>query len=328
MKYLIPVIPLVAVIGVAAAQAPLPPPPAPAIALGPNAAAGLPEVPDSALPTFEVASVKVNKNGPTSPMMARMLPGRLEATNMPVRFLFQQAYRLPTYQMQGGPAWLDSERFDIRAKAPEGTPQDQLSLMVRALLIERFKLVAHRETKEAPIYELVMARSDGRLGPKLSKTTDDCEAIMAERRAAARARGPGQPPFTPPGPNERPVCTMNMMPLSREQGAPFVLRMRAGGQTMDQLVRTLSGYVSRPVIDRTGLTGLYDYELEISPMRMLNVAPTPAAPGGPAGPAAAAPIDDGPTIFESVQQLGLKLESTKGPVEYLVIDSVEKPVDD
>jgi len=325
MKYLVPVVTLVAAIGVAAAQAPLPA--APAIMFGPNTAAGLPEVPDSALPTFEVASVKVNKNGPTSPMMARMLPGRLEATNMPVRFLFQQAYRLPTYQMQGGPAWLDSERFDIRAKAPEGTPQEQLSLMVRALLIERFKLVAHRETKEAPIYELVMARSDGRLGPKLSKTTDDCEAIMAERRASARARGPGSPPvpFTPPGPNERPVCTTNMMPLSREQGAPFVLRMRAGGQTMEALVRTLSGYVGRPVIDRTGLTGLYDYELEISPMRTLNMAPTTAPPGGPA---AAAPIDDGPTIFESVQQLGLKLESTKGPVEYLVIDSVEKPVDD
>ena len=118
-----------------------------------------------------------------------------------------------------------------------------------------------------------------------------------------------------------------MMPVSREQGAPLVLRMRAGGQTMEALARTLSGYVNRQVIDRTGLMGLYDYELEISPMRMLNAAPTTAAPGGPAGPAAA-PIDDGPTIFESVQQLGLKLEATKGPVEYLVIDRVEKPVDD
>ena len=190
MKYLIPVIPLVAAIGVAAAQAPLPLPPAPGILLGANPAPGLPDVPDSALPTFEVASVKANKNGPITSMMARMLPGRLEATNMPARFLLQQAYRLPAYQMQGVPAWLDSERFDIRAKAPEGTPQDQLSLMIRALLIERFKLVTHRETKEAPIYELVMARSDGRLGSKLSKTTDDCEAIMAERRANARARGP------------------------------------------------------------------------------------------------------------------------------------------
>ena len=78
-------------------------------------------------------------------------------------------------------------------------------LMIRSLLIERFKLVAHRETRESPIYALVLARSDGKLGPKLTKTTDDCAAIMAERLAAARARGPGPVPFTPPGPNERPV---------------------------------------------------------------------------------------------------------------------------
>jgi uncharacterized protein (TIGR03435 family) len=177
-----------------------------------------------------------------------------------------------------------------------------------------------------------MARSDGKLGPKLSKTTDDCEAILAERRAAARARGPGSGPlpFTPPGPNERPVCTMNMMPVSRETGAPFVLRMRAGGQTMESLTRTLSGYVNRVVVDRTGLTGLYDYELEYSPMRTLNSAPTTAPPGGSAagGPGAAVPIDDGPSIFESVQQLGLKLDSTRGGVDYLVIDRIEKPTED
>ena len=146
-----------------------------------------------------------------------------------------------------------------------------------------------------------------------------------KRPTGARARGPGPVPFTPPGPNERPVCTMNSMPVSREPGAPFVLRMRAGGQTMESLARTLSGFVNRLVVDRTGLTGLYDYELEYSPMRTLNTAPITVPPGGQAP---AAPIDDGPSIFESVQELGLKLESTRGPVEYLVIDSVEKPIDD
>jgi uncharacterized protein (TIGR03435 family) len=200
-----------------------------------------------------------------------------------------------------------------------------MMLMIRSLLIERFKLVAHRETKESPIYALVMARGDGKLGPKLSKTSDDCEAILAERRATARARGPGPVPFTPPGPNDRPVCTVNMLPVPGVPGAPFVLRMRAGGQTMDALARTLSGYLNRQVIDRTGLTGLYDYEIEYSPARTLNTAPITAAPGGTAP---AVPIDDGPSVFETVQQLGLKLESTKGPVEYLIIDSVEKAVDD
>ena len=307
MKYLIPVIALVAAVAMASAQ-----PPASQTADGP-------------LPTFEVASVKSNSSGITGPMMARTLPNRFEATNVPARLLLLQAYRLPAYQIQGAPTWLDSERYDIRAKAPEGTQPDQIMLMIRSLLIERFKLVAHRETKESPIYALVMARSDGKLGPKLSKTTDDCEAIVAERRAAARARGPGPVPFTPPGANERPVCTTSMSPVPGSQGLPLVLRMRAGGQTMESLARSLSGYVNRLVIDRTGLMGLYDYEFDISPMRTLNTAPTTVPPGGQAP---AAPIDDGPTIFESVQQLGLKLESTRGPVEYVIIDSMQKPVDD
>jgi len=325
MKYLIPVIPLVAAISVAAAQAPTPALPVPAVVLGPSPSAGAAQVPDNELPSFEVASVKSNSSGVNGPMMSRMLPNRFEATGIPVRLLLLQSYRLPSYQIQGVPSWVDSERYDIRAKAPEGTQPDQLMLMLRSLLIERFKLVAHRETKDSPVYALVMARSDGKLGPKLSKTTDDCDAILAERRATARARGPGPVPFTPPGPNERPVCTTSMMPVSREAGAPFLLRMRAGGQTMEALARTVSGYVNRLVIDRTGLMGLYDYELEISPMRTLNTAPTTVPPGGQAP---AAPIDDGPTIFESVQQLGLKLESTRGPVEYLIIDSIQKPVDD
>jgi uncharacterized protein (TIGR03435 family) len=301
MRYLLPVISLIAPISIASAQT---------------------QTPDGPLATFEVASVKSNKNGPGSPMMGRSLPGRFEATNMPAKILLLQAYGVPTYRIQGAPPWLDSERFDIAAKAPDGTQPDQVMLMIRALLIERFKLVAHRETKESPIYALVLARSDGKLGPKLTKTTDDCEAIMAERREAARARGPGPVPFTPPGRNERPVCTMNMTPVP---GAGFVLRMRAGGQTMESLARTLSGNVNRQVVDRTGLTGRYDYEIEYSPARTLNTAPITAPPGGPTP---ATPIDDSPSIFESVQQLGLKLESTKGPVEYLVIDKIEHPVDD
>ena len=303
MRYLALVIPLVGAIATAVAQSP---------------------PPDGALPTFEVASVKSNKNGPGSPMRGRSLPGRFEATNMPAKILLLQAYGVPTYLIQGAPSWLDSERFDIAAKAPEGTQPDQVMLMIRSLLIERFKLVAHRETKESPVYALVLARSDGKLGPKLSKTTDDCDAIMAERRAAARARGPGPVPFTPPGPNDRAVCTMNMTPVTTP-GAPLLFRVRGGGQTMEALARSLSGNVNRQVIDRTGLTGLYDYEIEYAPGRTLNTAPTTAPPGATAP---AAPIDDGPSIFESVQQLGLKLESTKGPVEYLVIDKIEHPVDD
>jgi uncharacterized protein (TIGR03435 family) len=205
--------------------------------------------------------------------------------------------------------------------------------MVKSLLADRFKLVSHNETKESPIYSLVMARSDGKLGPKLSKTTDDCEKILAERRTAARAGGAGPgaaaaPPavFTPPPITERPVCTINMGSSQGPNGTGFVMRFRGGGQTIDNIVRQLEALADRPIVNRTGLTGLYDFDLEFVP----RFVGQPLATGGisAAGQGPVAPIDDGPTMFDAVQQLGLKLESTRGPVEYLVIDSVEKPTDD
>jgi uncharacterized protein (TIGR03435 family) len=225
----------------------------------------------------------------------------------------------------GGPSWLDSERFDIVAKAPEGSRPDQTPLMLRGLLADRFKLKVHGEKREVPIYALMLARSDGKLGPKLSKSTDDCEKILAERRAAAlaaRAGGAGPVPFTPPGPNEKPVCTITMRPTPVQNGIPL-LNFRGGGQPMQVLVSQISGSVNRLVVDRTGLTGLYDFELEFS---MRGQVLTTQAPG--TGNTPTAPIDDGPTIFDAVRELGLKLESERGPVDHLVIDSVERPTED
>ena len=176
-------------------------------------------------------------------MLMRTLPTSFNVTNLPLRLLITQAYRVSGYQLVGGPSWLDSERFDIVAKAPEGSRPDQTMLMLRGLLADRFKLKVHGETRDTQIYALVLARSDGKLGPKLSKTTDDCEKILAERRAtaaAARAGGAGPVPFTPPGPNEKPVCTMSMRPAPVESGLP-VLVFRAGGQPMQVLVSRSPG---------------------------------------------------------------------------------------
>ncbi|HEY7190882.1 MAG TPA: TIGR03435 family protein [Vicinamibacterales bacterium] len=276
-------------------------------------------------PAFEVASVKVSKS--STPMMSmRMLPTSFNATNVTVQMLLTMALRIRQFQIQGAPAWLNTDRFDINAKAPEGTPPDQLMSMVKSLLADRFKLVSHNETKESPIYALVMARSDGKFGPKLSKTTDDCETIMAERRAAARAGGPGPTLFTPPPITERPICTINMGSAPQANGR-FAMRFRGGGQPIDTIVRQIEGLTDRLVVNRTGLMGLYDFDLEFVP----QFAGASLATGGISATgqtAAAPPIDDGPTIFDAVQQLGMKLESTRGPVEYLVIDSVEKPTDD
>jgi uncharacterized protein (TIGR03435 family) len=198
--------------------------------------------------------------------------------------------------------------------------------MIRGLLADRFKLKVHSETRETQVYALVLARSDGKLGSKLSKTTDDCEKILADRRAAAaaaaRAGGAGAVPFTMPGPNEKPVCTISMRPLQVTNGVP-VLSFRAGGQPIQLLVSQVSSMLNKRVIDRTGLTGLYDFEMEFSMRTQM-----PLTTQGAGGTTPVAPIDDGPTVFDAVRELGLKLESEKGPVEHLVIDSVEKPTED
>src|SRR6185503_18817252 len=229
MRYLLALIPLVTVVSLSA-QAP-----AAVFVGGPP---GPPPAPwDAPHLQFDVASVKTNKSGPTM-MMMRTLPTSFNVTNVPLRLLISQAYRLSAYQMVGAPAWLDSERFDIVAKSPEGSRPDQTMLMLRGLLADRFKLKVHGETRETQVYALTLARSDGRLGPKLSKSTDDCEKILAERRAAAasaRAGGAGPVPFNMPGPNERPVCTMSMRPVQAANGATNsvpVLSYRGGGQPL------------------------------------------------------------------------------------------------
>jgi uncharacterized protein (TIGR03435 family) len=273
---------------------------------------------------FEVASVKSNKSGPMMSAM-RTVPSEFRMTNVPLRILIMQAYRLSTYQLVG-PSWLDSERFDIVAKAPEGSRPDQTMLMLRGLLADRFKLKVHSETRETQLYALVLARSDGKLGPKLSKSTDDCEKILAERRAAAQAArggGAGPIPFTMPGPNEKPVCTISMRPTQVTNGLPL-LTFRGGGQPMQMVVNQISSFLNKRVVDRTGLTGLYDFELQFSMQGQMPLT----TQGAVSGAVPAAPIDDGPTMFDAVREMGLKLESERGPVEHLVIDSVERPTED
>src|SRR6185503_5935845 len=316
MRYLLALIPLVTVVSLSA-QAP-----AAVFVGGPP---GPPPAPwDAPHLQFDVASVKTNKSGPTM-MMMRTLPTSFNVTNVPLRLLISQAYRLSAYQMVGAPSWIDSERFDIVAKAPEGSRPDQTMLMLRGLLAERFKLKVHGETRETQVYALTLARSDGKLGPKLSKSTDDCEKILAERRApslAARGSAAGPIPFTPPGPNEKPVCTISMRPIPVANGATNtvpVLSFRAGGQPMQMLVSQISSMLNKRVVDKTGLTGLYDFELQFSMRSMGGQGPLTTQAAG--GTTPAAPIDDGPTMFDAVRELGLKLESERGPVEHLLIDS-------
>jgi uncharacterized protein (TIGR03435 family) len=261
-------------------------------------------------PAFEVASIKPNKSGDQRVMLQLPPTGRMTATNIPLRLLLRQAFDVQDFQIVGGPNWLSTDRFDITAKAPEGvtTGPEQLRPMLRALLADRFKLVAHTETREMPIYSLVVARADGKLGAKLSTAKVDCEARFS---AARRAGGP-PPAFPAPG---QPMECGFMMGGGT---------MNAGGMPMLELARSLSPLVGRIVIDKTGLKDRYDFQLTFAPEGR-GFGPGPG-PGGGEPPA----VDPNtPSLFTALQeQLGLKLESERGPVDVVVIDRVEPPTED
>jgi uncharacterized protein (TIGR03435 family) len=253
-----------------------------------------------ATPSFEVASIKANHSG--LPFVNFGMPpgGQFTATNAPLREVIRVAYSpLPDFLIVGAPDWIRTERFDIVAKA-EGNPERaQLFLMIRTLLADRVKLAVHREMRELPIYALVRAKPEGPLGPRLRPAAADCVALMA-----AAQKG------TPLPPANRILCG------SRSRGGTLAI----GGMTMDQIALGLWPQLGRVVVDRTGLQGSFDLDLDFAPE-----APAAASTGA----SDASPQSDAPSIFTAVQeQLGLKLESTKGPVEVLVIDRVERPTED
>jgi uncharacterized protein (TIGR03435 family) len=286
-------------------------------------------------PQFEVASVKPHKSDDGLFGILGQPGGRFTATNASLRMLIRTAYQLQEDQIIGGPGWLGSDHFDIVAKAHEsvvfgptrgGQGAGDMQLMLRALLADRFRLTTHKETRDLPIFTLVTARSDSNPGPQLRAAAIDCAALAAARAgggprgpgAAGRSEGRGADPgaFTPPASADRPPCGMRIGPGT----------IVAGGTRMPQLATALSTWVNRIVVDRTGLTGSYDIDLQWTPDQM------PFGPGGdpPLVAAAPPPIDPNrPSIFTALQeQLGLKLDSQRGPVEVLVIDSAERPTED
>jgi bla regulator protein blaR1 len=264
--------------------------------------------PAASAPAFDVASVKPNKSSEARASFGGRPGGQVVVVNNTLRNMIRNAYQLQEYQIVGGPDWINDDRFDINAKAANSdTPPLQLLAMVQTLLADRFKLRVHRETREVPVYALVMARDDRRLGPRLKTAAADCDALIA-----ALGRGGTPPPSAPAG--ERPPCGIRQVPG----------RMMAGGSLLSDVGRNLAPSTGRLVIDRTGLTGRFDLDLEWTPDQM----PPPPPPGAPPSVLPPPPAD-GPSLFAAIQeQLGLKLEATRGPVEVLVIDSAERPQPD
>jgi uncharacterized protein (TIGR03435 family) len=251
------------------------------------------------IPAFNVASVKENvSSSPNSNI--RPEPGRLIVSNMPVKVLIAWAYNVWDYQISGGPGWIDSTRYNIEGKV-EGKPsQDQMKLMMQTLLGERFKLALHRGTKELPIYKLTVAKDGFKLLPLKE---GDCIVF-----------DPTLPPSNP-----------------RLTASDFCGNITAGrgsfegtSASMTDLAISFSSLMGRTVVDGTGITGAFHVRLKFAPV---DVDPAAGISSSSTERDNTAPLADSlPSIFTALQeQLGLNLESTKGPVEVLVIDRIEKP---
>ena len=261
---------------------------------------------------FDIASIKpTTQQGPDIQGLGnvRILPGgRLLAEKVLLRYFIQSAYEVKPFQLSGGPAWINSAHYDIDAKA-EGNPNGgRMHQMMRALLEDRFKLKLHHETKQLPVYEVIVAKG----GPKLLKPKEGgCIAPDADAG------------LFPPAPGQPIPCGRILMMMS-----PSGAQMRGGKVSMADLVTILSNVLGRTVVDKTGFQGRFDVHLEFTPDEALGGLPTPPPALPPSGDSVrfAAPPDSQGNIFEAIQeQLGLKLKPAKGPAHMLVIDSVERP---
>ena len=245
---------------------------------------------------FDVVSVKPS---PAGDMNIRWMfeNGRFTAVNVTLKMLVSTAFGpaqqpLPDFQIVGGPAWLATDRFDVTGTADSGAA---LPLLVRQLVEDRFAVRARFESRELPVYALVLVHGDGTPGPRMRRNDRDCAAV-----AAGQASG------------------------ERCGGEIFPGKVSARGITPTQMVSALSRLmpnVGRPVIDRTGLEGMYDLDLSWTPDQLLpNQAPdTPIQAFDP----------NAPSLFTALQeQLGLKLDSQRGAVNVLVIDAAQRPTPD
>jgi len=304
--------------------------------------------------TFEVASVKqAEALDPMKMMKGQMRPpgmvfdqARVSINSMTLQDLICMAFKVKPYQLSG-PGWLSAgnpmsmARFTILAKVPEGATKDDVPEMLQGLLKERFGLAFHREEKEQAIYALVV----GKNGPKLKESPPD-DPAPAAAGAPDPPPGGGPPPPPPPGgppmqmrmngnPGEGGTMTMRGGPdggNTKVTAANGIVHMEQSKFSTAQLADLATRFLDKPVVDMTELKGNYQMVIDLSmdDMRAIGSRMGMAGPGGPGGPggdaarADAASDPTGGTIFQSVAQMGLKLEPRKIQGQRVVIDHVEK----
>lgn len=294
-------------------------------------AAGVCAQPPGAL-TFDVATVKPTAPPePGKPMMIGVRggpgsadPGQISGT-VTLSMLLLTAYDVKPYQITG-PPWLNMERYDIIAKVPAGATKDQVKVMWQNLLADRFGLTLHHQSKIFQVEEMQIAKG----GSKLKETTlkeATPDPISPEARPPQ-----GLQPFSPPKMDKNGVPELSapglIMMMAMGPAGPTA-HMVGKAQTTQQLADMVGNELDRPVVDKTGLAGKYDFVLEFTPNRVrmpLGGGPFPGpGPNGPAPGGEANPTDpSGVTIVGALQQFGLRLVSTKGPLDTLIIDHVEK----
>ena len=253
--------------------------------------------------TFEVATIKPSSGDSHRVAMMFQPGGGFRAEGATLKMLLTLAYDVREFQISGGPKWIDSDRYDINARAEHSasqaasmqesgpplptdaerkTIQEQMAQRLQALFADRFQLVVHRETKEEQVYALVVAKSGSKLQP--AQAGGERQGMMRMGRGSVEGHGLG----------------------------------------LDALIHALSNQLGRPIIDRTGLVGHFDIKLQWTPEPGQSATPLGGAPPPGIEPPPSDP--NGPSIYTALQeQLGLRLESQKGPVDLIVIDHVEKP---
>jgi uncharacterized protein (TIGR03435 family) len=262
-------------------------------------------------PRFDVVAIKRNTSGSAGAMLAVQPDGHVSVRNLPVSAIITRSYGIQAFQLAGAADWMQTERFDIDAKPADGAvvTGDAINAMLRAMLADRFKLQARHDARDSAIYELVLARSDRRLGEKLRQTSGDCIA----------SRNGGPAPGGPPAADPALIRAGDPIPCGTIMSGGN--RIAAGGETMTRLATLIAPRVQRTVVDHTGLTGLYDFDLQFQP------EPPAAGATGPLRMYFVA-VDVPPLMTAIQEQLGLKLQPTRGPAEYLVIDRIERPSED
>jgi uncharacterized protein (TIGR03435 family) len=246
---------------------------------------------------FDVTSVKRNTSGDDSVSMTPT-PTGIAWANATLQMMMRLAYRVQDYQILDAPSWINTTRFDVVGKTESSVPQQDLPLMLRALLEDRFKLSVRSETRELPVYALI--RIGDTFGPSF-RTPSDCARQRPDQPAAPQTAQTASAPAS---------CGNNLLPGN----------MSGRGVTMLTLTVNLSVFVGRTVIDRTGFADTFDCDLTWSPDFVSQVRGDASPEHSAAG---------GPSLFSALQeQLGLKLESTKGPVRVVAIEHVELPTPD